>query len=379
MYNSDGELVSSLEGRVKSITTGTGPVKIAFIYIAYDYGTFRYRCYNICQAIHMVTDMDATFFFVDELESISTILKKIDIVVFSRVPWDFRVESFVQKCIKNGIKLVYDTDDLVLSIKHAPLLINYIGELENIDSWFGYIARRKYLADECSDFITTNDVLASHISNISNRPVHVIPNFLNQEQIAISETILNDRKPLGYDGKIKLGYFSGTSTHNKDFKMISSQIGQILSDNKNVSLKIVGYLDIPDELKEFSLNKRLETKSLVNFIQLQREISECDINLIPLVDSVFTRCKSDLKFFESAVVGTVSVATRNEVYAKSITEKANGSLASQHEWYEKLSFLIKDIQALNSISQNAVNYTLDKYSPNAQKSVSEVFNVLANK
>jgi hypothetical protein len=59
---------------------------------------------------------------------------------------------------------------------------------------------------------------------------------------------------------------------------------------------------------------RLDQRPFVEWTRLPAEISRVDINLIPLVLNPFTEAKSDLKYYEAAVLKIPSVATLTEFF-----------------------------------------------------------------
>ena len=68
-----------------------------------------------------------------------------------------------------------------------------------------------------------------------------------------------------------------------------------------------------------------------------------DINIIPLVINLFTEGKSDLKYYEAALVEVPSVASPTLVYQSAIEHGSNGFLArTRDDWYEALRTLIVD-------------------------------------
>jgi hypothetical protein len=58
-----------------------------------------------------------------------------------------------------------------------------------------------------------------------------------------------------------------------------------------------------------TLKDRIEVVPLQDFINLQRSIVEVEIHIAPLQDNVFTNCKSDLKFFDAAICGILTLAS----------------------------------------------------------------------
>lgn len=92
----------------------------------------------------------------------------------------------------------------------------------------------------------------------------------------------------------------------------------------------VGYIEPGPGLARFG--GRLVHEPFHDFVNLQRLLSTAEINLMPLQANVFTDCKSELKYFEAAAVGTLSVASPSVNYARAIDHGRNGYLARAHQW-----------------------------------------------
>jgi glycosyltransferase involved in cell wall biosynthesis len=74
----------------------------------------------------------------------------------------------------------------------------------------------------------------------------------------------------------------------------------------------------------------------MNFLELQGAIADVDVNLAPLQSSPFTFSKSELKFFEAALVETMTIASPTPVFAQVISDGVNGFLAGASEWASQL-------------------------------------------
>jgi glycosyltransferase involved in cell wall biosynthesis len=57
-----------------------------------------------------------------------------------------------------------------------------------------------------------------------------------------------------------------------------------------------------------------------------------DINVVPLQHNDFTHCKSELKFFEAALVETPTIAAATPVFQSAIEHGLNGFLVNDHDW-----------------------------------------------
>ena len=71
-------------------------------------------------------------------------------------------------------------------------------------------------------------------------------------------------------------------------------------------------------------------------MNLQRLIAEVEINIAPLQDNLFTNCKSELKYFEAAITGTITVASPTYTFSRAIVDGGNSFLAAAYEWNAKL-------------------------------------------
>ena len=78
--------------------------------------------------------------------------------------------------------------------------------------------------------------------------------------------------------------------------------------------------------------------------ELPNELARFDINLAPLeVGNQFCEAKSELKFFEAALVEVCTIASPTGPQRRAIRDKATGRLAdTAREWYDAMLELIDD-------------------------------------
>src|SRR4029078_12926471 len=81
---------------------------------------------------------------------------------------------------------------------------------------------------------------------------------------------------------------------------------------------------------------RVEFYPVQDPINLQRLSAETEINIAHMQNNLFTNCKSELKYFEAAVAGTLTVATPTYTFSRAIVDGENGFLANAFEWNDKL-------------------------------------------
>lgn len=87
-----------------------------------------------------------------------------------------------------------------------------------------------------------------------------------------------------------------------------------------------------------------------------RILSQVDIAIIPLADNQFNRCKSDVKFLESASAGCAVIASE-VAYSRCIDHQRTGMLfASSAQFSSLLENLAVNPEKIRSLAQNAHRY-----------------------
>jgi glycosyltransferase involved in cell wall biosynthesis len=91
------------------------------------------------------------------------------------------------------------------------------------------------------------------------------------------------------------------------------------------------------------------------------------INIAPLdFSNPFCNAKSELKYFESAIVSVPTVASATDTFSRCIENEKNGMLAaSDDEWYRGLKKLLDDKMFYENISKEAKRHAMRNYSPEA--------------
>lgn len=337
--------------------------KVALYYAkAPDSSTFRYRCFNTMQATRNSRKWQAVFFCKNELGVLEKLIPRSDLFVFSRQSrWDGVTETLCRVARRARIPVLFDLDDLVFDRKYIHIVANTIGELSNLDYWIPYFSDINCTARHCDGFLVTNDFLGEKISEDFAEPYRVIRNSLNDEQIAASAAYLTLKEDLKSEECFVIGYFSGSPTHVNDLGVALPEIMEFLKKYQNARLRVVGLMEFDRRAREFLENGQIEFVPPVDFRKLQRLISEVDVNIAPLVINDFTNCKSELKFFEAAVVETTTIASPTYTFKKAIKDGENGFLAQPGEWYDKLEYLYKHPEENKEVARRAREYALKHY------------------
>lgn len=358
-----------LQYRVNSlIEAKKSGLKVAmYLYEAPDTSTFRYRVYNVCQALEISLEWRGVYFYQEELKIIEKYLESVDLIVIARYRWNFELDRFVKIAKSRQIPIAFDVDDMVYNPDYVPIIVNTLSVNMNnnmdYDYWFAYTSRLNAAAKLCDVFITTNGYLADKLGNDLGKKTYIVQNFLNIAQEEASYNYYAQKQRMYSDPLFTIGYFSGTPSHINDFLTVSTEISDFLYKYGDTRLCIVGYMELPACFDHLVQNGRVIRKELVDFIELQRLIAEVDVNIAPLVNNDFSNCKSELKYFEASVVGTLTCATPSWIYQKVIDDGVNGFLCDKGKWYETLEKLYLNRELCSGeIVENAWKACLDRYA-----------------
>lgn len=331
--------------------------RIAYFYEKPDTSTFRYRVFNMLEALdaspHLRTS--ASWFCREDLPYLDDFVDRADALVICRTHYDAAINRMLTRARARGLRILFDIDDLFFNTDYAHLIIETLDQSTESDQvwsdWFASISRIGAAMRLCDAVIVTNPFLAERVEEfVPGIDTHVVPNFLNRIQQALSRQLIAAKRISGFarDETIHIGYFSGTPTHNRDFEIIEHALANVLDRDSRLMVRMVGFLEPHGAMLRHK--DRVVRYSLQDFLNLQRLIAETEINVAPLQINTFTHCKSELKYFEAAIVGTLTIASRSFTFENVIRDGDNGFLASEQEWESKLETAI-------SVSDDLTQYT----------------------
>lgn len=315
--------------------------RVVFLYETPDSSTFRYRCHNPIVALARETDdVAAAWFREAEIPALVARGARIDVLVICRVRYTARLADLAGRVRRSGGRVLFDIDDLIFVPDLVPLVVHTLGETADSDAqwdhWFGHTARMAAALGLADGATTTTSALAAELAAARPVPVTVLPNRLAIEQEALSRRILAEKTAFGYrrDGRIHLGYFSGTPSHERDFAIAAPALAAALDADPRLVLRVAGFLTGLGALERHA--DRIERLPLMDFLTLQVRTAEVEIALAPLQQNRFTACKSPLKWFEPAAVGTVVVASPGSTVAAEIEDGVTGFVAHADDWADAI-------------------------------------------
>lgn len=267
-----------------------------------------------------------------------------DIIVVQRTFPQKRTVNALKKILSAGKPVIYDTDDLLFDLPHDHVLSKPFEKY------------KPYMLDFMgrADAITVSTPALGEIVRTYNKNVHVLPNLVDD--------VLWSTSPPSETGKTVIG-FSGSSTHAGDIAMIEEALLTIAGRHGDrITFKFLG-----------CVTDRLACLPCVEFIDFRPSYQEyaqvlmkagLDIAIVPLEDTPFNRCKSNIKWLEYSACGIPGVYSDILPYNSCVAEGRTGLLAdgSTGKWVEALETLITQQSLRRSIGMAAQEDVLSKYS-----------------
>lgn len=318
----------------------------------------RYRAHHVAEELNFhgirtsVTHQDNPF--------LAKYATRFSIFIFQRTLFTPRVERLFLEVKKLGKEIIFETDDLVFDPKYI-LETAYYQKMNALE-------RKLYEKGVGAEILhdpgvlvctTTTAYLANKLREHGKR-VFIIPNKLSKQDMEWIDKIRNTKYEI--QDTVFLGYFSGTASHDDDFKSITGSLLAVMKARPSVILVIAGPLILDDVFEPF--HERIIRLPFAGRREHFENISGIDINLAPLVmENPFCEAKSELKFFEAGAFGIPTVAAATRTFREAVADGIDGFVASNpFEWQEKLLNLIDDEQLRKNTGEAAQKKVSEKYT-----------------
>jgi len=289
---------------------------------------------------------------------------KCKVFIFQRTLVTPSLKKVIKKIKNQKKEIIFETDDLVFNpkyIKQTDLYKNKMNSAEKLQYKNG--VGGEIVRDSYTKVCTTPTTYLGEKLKKYGKKVFIVKNKFSNHELELTENILNNLpKEKDDPGVVRIGYFSGTSSHNKDFASIKDALMEILDRNKNVKLFLAGPLDVDNKLNKYK--NRIVVMPFVPRDKYYENIWKVDINIAPLVlGDPFCESKSEIKFSETGILKIPTVAVQNQTFSEAIEDGVDGFLAdNKSKWIEKIEKLVKDEKLRKDMGKKArkkiiLNYT----------------------
>ncbi|HSW07170.1 MAG TPA: glycosyltransferase family 1 protein, partial [Aquabacterium sp.] len=148
-----------LEERLRMLAAGHR--RVAYYYESANNSTFRYRAYNMVQALTSDGDgqFGASYFFRSDLDRVDEIADLATVLVICRSGYDHTVATLIARFRARGRTIIFDIDDFVFNSDFAHLIMNTLAVPTHDAAawvhWFHYIGSLGTTLRACDSGITT--------------------------------------------------------------------------------------------------------------------------------------------------------------------------------------------------------------------------------
>ena len=234
-----------------------------------------------------------------------------------------------------SIPVITEVDDYAFGVNTDN--VNY--ESFNPDSDVIKIIKAQ-LKDSDALIVSTQELKEKY--SYLNDKIYIVPNSIDFKFYSK----LKNNKHKSY---INIGW-QGASGHKRDLEIIEPVVHRILKKYKNVRFTFLGGAEgIPESFRN---NKRIKLKNMWITVEKFRKFKAkegFDIELAPLFDTEFNRCKSNLRYLEASALKIPTVASDVGPYKDAVAELCT----EESEWYTTLCTLIGNPEYRKSLGKKA--------------------------
>jgi glycosyltransferase involved in cell wall biosynthesis len=331
----------------------------------------QYRVARYMEAARM-NGVAAEWVRQDQLEAQLQLTSRHDVMILWRTQWSPALEKAIGLMHAQGKKVVFDIDDLMIEPDLADTkVIDGIRSNAHpeaaVRELFASVRRAMLAADVC---IASTQELAHHM-RCAGKTTHVLFNGFNDQTFELSRRSATQWRSARSDNLVRIGYAGGSRTHQRDLGLAIEAIARVLRENELCRLVLfqtesgMRLVDVEEYPAMAGLEHRIEWRPFQTLETLPREIARFDINIAPLeFGNPFCEAKSELKFFEAALVDVPTIASPTGPFTRAMEHGVSGFLATTaDDWYHYLSTLVGD-QALRArIGSAAFLRAMASYGP----------------
>jgi glycosyltransferase involved in cell wall biosynthesis len=362
-----GEQVDGLEHRYSELRRTRRPrreptVRRVLFVVGIEGAPLRYRVRLPAEGLALLGVESSVLHYRDPRIDSSAV--DADAIVLYRVPATHQVLSLVNGLRERGTPVLFDVDDLIFD----PDLAREIPALRILppaeaEHWLEGVRRYRTTLEACDAFIGSTPALCRRVADLTGLPTEQFDNGVGVTLGQLSDAATSAPRRAG---PLRIGYLSGTDTHEEDWAFVEPAVVDVLSRRPDDELWLAGKVTPSSAVDR--LGTRVRRIPFTPWIKLPELLHDIDVNIAPLAPgSLFNEAKSAIKWLEAALVATPSIVSPTAPFEDAVDHDVNGLLARDlHEWSAALGELLDSEPTRQRLGRRARRDALLRWSPNLQ-------------
>lgn len=291
-------------------------------------------------------------------------LESHDLLVLYRVPDGGWIRHLLGRAAALGRPAVFAVDDLIVAPELAdppPLRRRSAAERR---LWHDGIRRYRRTLEASDALLATTGPIAAVGRELG------LPTALHRQGVSAAELALGAAaraaRPAGAAARPRLGYFSGTATHDDDLGAIAAPLAAVLARHPDVELLVAGPVTLPAALVPHA--ERVVRCGLVGWTELPDLIATCVASLAPLEwRDPFVAAKGAVKFLEAAAVSVPVIASPTDAFCDAVRDGVTGWIAADDAaWEHALDTVLAHPERAAHVGTTARADVAMRFAPAAQ-------------
>lgn len=291
-------------------------------------------------------------------------LEDHDLLLLYRVPDGDWIRHLCGRAAALARPTVFAVDDLIVApeLPDPPLLRRRSDAERRL--WHDGVRRYRRTLEAADALLATTEPIAAVGRELG------LPTALHRQGVSAIELALGAAAraapPASVPGRVRLGYFSGTATHDADLATIAAPLAAVLARHPEVELLLVGPVTPPAALA--ALGERIVRHDLVDWAELPALVATCAASLVPLEwrDS-FTAAKGAVKYLEAATVSVPVIASPIPAFRDAVRDGVTGWLAADDAaWAHALTTVVTHPEHAAHVGARARSDAELRFAPAAQ-------------
>ncbi len=268
-----------------------------------------------------------------------------DLIIIQRHFPAVHTEKFLDKLLKSNVPIAYEMDDMLLELP------SYHPGYEVYKRHAPYI---KWILRTADLVIVSTCNLRDSSIKYTTCPIQLQPNLVNWS--------LFNAPPKPHNN-IFTFLISGTASHEGDWSIIEEPLLNILNIYPE-KVRAIFFGDLPEKFSKHPLVQVIKFQD--GYEQYADTLKKLNVNcaLVPLEDTSFNNCKSNIKWLEYSAAGIPGIYSNTATYSSSISHGETGLLVDNtaDAWFQAMNHLINNPEIALDMVKNARTQVRNKHS-----------------